>query len=116
MQNPCTPTFTRDTDWTFQCGYNNKAATLVIHWNDFVYGDTYFRQMIDTVMGTPSAVLWAITYYYWHKKNILIPRYSGRGQMPLLVRYIDNIFAIILVRGDSGFTSKELNEFKADIM
>ena len=35
--------------------------------------------------------------------------------MPLLVRYIGNIFAIILVGGDSGSTLEELNEFKADI-
>ena len=62
-----------------------EAATLVIHWNVFVHEDTYFRQMIGTAMDTPSAVLWAITYYYWHKKNILIPRYSGRSQMPLRV-------------------------------
>ena len=34
-----------------------EAATLVMRWNDFVYGDTYFRQMIGTAMSTPAAIL-----------------------------------------------------------
>ena len=35
--------------------------------------------------------------------------------MPLIVRYIDNIFTIILVGGYSGFTLEKLNELKSDI-
>ena len=35
--------------------------------------------------------------------------------MPLLVRYVDDIFAAVLVGGDDGFTNDEWTEFKKDI-
>ena len=41
-----------------------EAAMLMVHGNIFEYGNAYFRQLIGTAMGTPSAVLWAIIYYY----------------------------------------------------
>ena len=83
-----------------------EAATLVMRWNIFVYGVTYFRKMIGTAMGTPAAVLWAIIYYYWQEKNMLISRYNDRSQMPLLVCFIDNIFDILFVGGDTGLPWK----------
>ena len=69
-----------------------EAAALVMRWNLFECGDCHLKQLAGTVMGTPAAVLWAIVYYYWKEKKVLLPRYSSENKMPLLGRFIDDIF------------------------
>ena len=64
-------------------------------------------------MGTPAAVLWAIIYFWWHEKLILLPKYGDK--MPLMLRYIDDAFAVILFGGSDGFTSEDWVDFKADM-
>ena len=86
-----------------------EAARLVMCWNLFEYGDSFFKQLIGTAMGTPAAVLWAIIYFYPHEKNKLIPSFIQK--MPLLVKYIDHIFLLVLFGGDNGFTSEEWTQF-----
>ena len=66
-------------------------------------------------MGTPAAVLWAIIYYYWKEKKVLTPRYSYENKMPLLSRFIDGIFAVVLFGGDNGLSIDAWNKFKEDI-
>ena len=82
-----------------------EAARLVMLWNIFEYGKCCFKQLIGTAMGTPAAVLWAIIYFYPHEKRNLIPAFAHK--IPLLVRYIDDIFLLILYDGDDGFTPEE---------
>ena len=65
----------------------------------------FFKQLVGTAMGTPVAVLWAIVYYYPHDKDKLI-QYFGY-KMPLFVRYIDDIFLIILFGKNHGLTPAE---------
>ena len=90
-----------------------EAAALVMRWNIFEFGDCYFKQLIGTAMGTAAAVLWAIIYYYWHEKHVLIAKWSKK--MPLLKRFVDDIFAIIKVGGQDGMTADEWKIFKNDI-
>ena len=86
-----------------------EAARIVMCWNLFEYGDSFFKQLIGTTMGTPAAVLWAIIYFYPHKKYNLIPSFTLK--MQLLVRYIDDIFLLVLYEGDDGFTLEEWIQF-----
>ena len=86
-----------------------EAARLVMRWNIFEYGDCCFKQLIGTAMGTPAAVLWAIIYFYPHKKNTIVPSFAQK--MPLLVRYIDDIFLLVLYGGDNRFTPEECIQF-----
>ena len=90
-----------------------EAAALVVRWNIFEFGYCYFKQLIGTAMGTAAAVLWAIIYYYWHEKHVLIAKWSKK--MPLLKRFVDDIFAIIKVGGQDGMTADEWKIFKNDI-
>merc|ERR1712086_1230046 len=92
-----------------------EAAALVMRWNLFECGDCYLKQLAGTAMGTPAAVLWAIIYYYWREKKVLLPRYSHGNKMPLLCRFIDDIFAVVLFGGDDGLTDDEWNKFKEDV-
>ena len=82
-----------------------EATRLVMRWNLFEYGDSFFKQLIVTVMGTPAAVLWVMIYIYPHEKHTLTPAFINK--IPLLVRYIDDIFLLILYGGDNGFTPEE---------
>ena len=86
-----------------------EAARLVMCWNLFEYGDSFFKQLIGTTMGTPTAVLWAIIYFYPHEKHKLIPSFDHK--MPLLVRYIDDIFLLVLFGGYNGFIPEEWIQF-----
>ncbi|KAL7523453.1 hypothetical protein ACHAWF_000527 [Thalassiosira exigua] len=82
----------------FDNGMILEAAALVMIWNIFEFGGCYFKQLIGTAMGTAVAVVWAIIYYCWHEKHVLIAKRSNK-KMPLLKRFIDHIFAIIQVGG-----------------
>ena len=86
-----------------------EAARPVMCWNIFQYGNCCFKQLIGAAMGTPAAVLWAIIYFYPHKKYNLIPSFTLK--MQLLVRYIDDIFLLVLYEGDDGFTLEEWIQF-----
>ena len=44
-----------------------EAAALIMRWNLFEYGDSYFLQLLGTAMGTPVAVIWATIYFWWHE-------------------------------------------------
>ena len=41
-----------------------EAATLTMRWNLFEFGDSYFLQLLGTVMGPPVAVMWAAVYFF----------------------------------------------------
>ena len=90
-----------------------KAARIVMYWNIMEYGDCYFKNISGTAMGTPAAVLWAIIYFHWPETKMLIPKYGEK--MPLLTRFIDDIFAVILVGGEDGLTPNEWTDFKKDL-
>jgi hypothetical protein len=55
-----------------------QAATLIMKWNLFEFGNTFFKQLLGTAMGTPVAVIWAMIYFWWHEKHRLIPRLIPR--------------------------------------
>ena len=89
------------------------AAELIMKWNLFEYGDSYFLQLTGTAMGTPTACLWAIIYYFWHEKHTLIPKYGNK--MPLMVRYIDDLLGVALIGGEDGLSNYEWSNFKRDM-
>jgi hypothetical protein len=90
-----------------------QAATLIMKWNLFEFGNTFFKQLLGTAMGTPVAVIWAMIYFWWHEKHRLIPRHGRR--IPYMKRYIDDIYAIALVGGEDGFSKEKWEIFKKDI-
>ena len=80
-----------------------------MRWNLCVYGDTYFKQLIGAAMVHHHPLFLA-------QENMLIPKYNGHSQMPLMVCYIDDTSAIHnSYWREFGFILEELNEFKNDI-
>ena len=90
-----------------------EAASLVMRWNIFEYGDCHFIQKRGTAMGTPFACIWASIYYWMHEKHVLIPKYESK--IPLLVRFIDDIYGILKLGDDDGMSADELEQFESDL-
>ena len=53
-------------------------------------------------MGTPVACVWAMIYFWWYEKHVIIPKYGKL--MPVMLRFIDDIYAIVLVGGEDGIS------------
>ena len=56
-----------------------QAVTLIMKWNLFEFGDTFFKQLLETVMGTPVAVIWAMIYFWWHENTQINPSSRKRN-------------------------------------
>ncbi len=39
----------------------------IMHWNIFQFGNTHWKQLSDTAMGTPLACIYAMLYFAIHK-------------------------------------------------
>ena len=89
------------------------AARIVMTWNIFEFGDCCFRQLIGTAMGTPVACIWATIYFWYYEKTVLIPKYGTK--IPFFRRFIDDMYAIVLIGGQTGLTASEWAEFKEDL-
>ena len=89
-----------------------EAATLIVKWYFFAFEDFFFRQLLGTAMGTQVAVIWATIYFWWHEKHALIPKCWR--MIPLLLRFIDAMFGIVLIGDNQKWTEfeKDLSNFE----
>ena len=65
-----------------------RVLTIVLKRNIFQCGDTYWRQIVGTAMGTSTACKLATLYFGYHERTTIIPRYSPF--LPYLSRFIDD--------------------------
>jgi len=84
---------------------------LVMENNIFSFGDTYWRQVDGTAMGTPAAPLYSIISYGFHENTVIYPRYSRN--LLYYKRFIDEIFGIWVDSPHSNWESfkTHLNQF-----
>ena len=69
-----------------------QTLEIVMNYNIFSFGDTYWQQLKGTAMGTPAAPLYSIlTYGYFENTRILNTYHSN---LIFYKRYIDDIFGI----------------------
>jgi len=68
------------------------AMELVMCNNIFVWGDSYFLQLLGTAMGTSAACMWATIYFAVHEMGSIIPKFSNK--LLLYLRFIDDIVGI----------------------
>ena len=69
-----------------------SAMELVMSNNIFVWGDSYFLQLLGTAMGTSAACMWATIYFAVHEMGSIIPKYGNK--LLLFLRFIDDIVGI----------------------
>jgi hypothetical protein len=73
------------------------ALELVMRWNIFAFGDSYYRQLIGTAMGTSCAVWFANLYFGFHEKSKLLPRFKDLpARILFYARFVDDVFLIWL--------------------
>jgi len=65
---------------------------LVMDSNIFSFGDTFWRQLKGTAMGTPAAPLYSILSYGQHENTQILNRYQTN--ILYYKRYIDDIFCL----------------------
>jgi hypothetical protein len=67
-----------------------EALEIIMRYNIFQFGNTYWQQLTGTAMGTPPACDYATIYFGIHELDIL-PRFIFiLCSLPLYFRYIDN--------------------------
>ena len=54
------------------------AMELVMNNNIFIWGDSYFLQLLGTAMGTSAACMWATIYFAVHEMNDVIPKFDNK--------------------------------------
>ena len=69
-----------------------KLLRLVMTQCIFKFGSTYWQQMIGTAMGTPVACIYAILFFAYFERTIILRKY--KRNLLLYVRQIDDIFGI----------------------
>ena len=60
----------------------------------FKFGETFWLQLIGTAMGTPVACIYAILFFAYYERTILLQKY--KRNLLFYVRQIDDIFGIWL--------------------
>ena len=70
-----------------------RLLRLVMTTSIFNFGNTYWRQLIGTAMGTSCACAYATLFFaYFERKNLSTPTYTDNLQ--LYIRFIDDIFGV----------------------
>ncbi|MEM7040544.1 MAG: hypothetical protein AAF570_26510, partial [Bacteroidota bacterium] len=86
------------------------ALRLIMKNNVFTFGDTTFRQLTGTAMGTPPAPPWATIYYALCEHDFLD---TFDEHLLLYRRFIDDVFGIWVPQDDDFHTNEnEWEEFK----
>ena len=51
--------------------------TLVMTKNGFKFGDTWWRQLAGTAMGTPCACIYATLFFSYFERTIILKKYKA---------------------------------------
>ena len=60
--------------------------------NTFEFGNTYWKQVDGTAMGTPCACNYATIVFAYYERTQILPTF--KKNLLLYVRYIDDIFTV----------------------
>ena len=52
------------------------AMQIIVKNNLFEFGNLFFLQLLDTVMGTSAAVMWVTIYFAYHEVHTILPKYG----------------------------------------
>ena len=69
-----------------------ELLSLVMTMNIFKFGDTWWKQIIGTAMGTSCACVYATIFFAYYERTSLLPVFEDN--LVLYVRYIDDIFLV----------------------
>jgi hypothetical protein len=84
---------------------------LIMSYNVFCFGDTFWHQLTGTAMGTPPAPMYATLYFCIHEM-LIIPKYQHR--LIYYCRYIDDGFGIWIPSPCNTTHATEWQHFTSD--
>ena len=84
---------------SIECGIILDLLKLVMENCVFKFGETFWLQLIGTAMGTPVACIYAILFFAYYERTILLRKY--KKNLLLYVRQIDDIFGIWIENKDN---------------
>jgi hypothetical protein len=59
------------------------------------FGDSFFKQLIGTAMGTSCAVFFANLYFGQHEKDTILPNFKDLlKRIPFYRRFVDHVFFV----------------------
>lgn len=85
------------------------ALSIIMRYNYFRFGDTYFQQVFGTAMGAPPACVYAILSFGVHE-HALVPQFADR--IPFYKRYIDDGFGVWIHHHDQSTDDKRWKQFQ----
>lgn len=89
-----------------------EAMKIVFRNNLFKFGDTFWRQISGTAMGTPPAPPYATIFYALHE-NEMLPRWTQ--QIPFYKRFIDDVLGVWLSHPNPAQDKLLWDEFCMDM-
>ena len=92
-----------------ECNIILKLLKLVMENCVFKFGETFWLQLIGTAMGTPVACIYAILFFAYYERTILLRKY--KNNILLYVRQIDDIFCIWLDDKENPNAWKEFQKY-----
>ena len=69
-----------------------KLTELVMKYNVFKFGSTWWRQLIGTAMGTSCACIYATIFFAYFERKVIFPKYAKN--LLLYKRKIDDILGV----------------------
>ena len=89
-----------------------EALSLLVRHNVFQFGDTFWKQLTGTAMGSPPAPTYANATFATHGATFL---HKYAEFLLLYKRYIDDILGIWRKHSDPIIDAQMWAEFKADV-
>ena len=77
-----------------------SLLTLVMKINIFKFGATWWKQLQGTAMGTPCACIYAILFFGFYERTVILPKYKK------IYYFIDEQSMIYSV---FGFTTQQIH-------
>ena len=84
-----------------------KLLALIMMNNVFAFGNTYWKQLIGTAMGTPCAVNYTTIYFGWFERTDILPTF--KSNILMYGRLVDDIGCVWDMSGERTFN--EFDEF-----
>lgn len=87
-----------------------RLLNLIMHFNIFKFGNTWWRQLSGTAMDTPVAVIYAMVFFAYFENTLLLKKYQKN-----ILFYKNQVDDIFCVWQPTAGSPTAYEEFKKDL-
>jgi hypothetical protein len=88
-----------------------RGLDLIMNSNVFEFGDTWWKQLAGTAMGTSVACMYATIFYSYHEETCLLLPTTVKYRILFYKRFIDDAIVIILKLADFQPFMQDMNDY-----